>query len=212
MNDHLKQVLTQQTGKNGDTLLHLAASTGRLNIYEESFLIENINITNFQKETPLHWAAKHKTLGQLPLDAINKTNILQKDSSGYTAAGIAAENGGLKHVRTEVIEKIAQIPITTGTQDTILHIAAQRGDLHTLPQSVLTVSNMLIPNVTGTTPLYYASRAINRSSEMHLLLGLDFPISVRHIVGEDWWKKNEEIKLEKQELKPTEEDQTISLF
>lgn len=58
-------------------------------------------------------------------------------------------------------------------------------------------------------PLTYA---ILHGDEMHLLLGLDFPESVRELVGEEWWEQNQAVLREKANLGDVEEAADVELF
>ena len=178
--------------------LQTSAKHGEFGDYALDFLLSALP-RPFNGTTALHVAIANKHAGLIPVGVLTDSNLCMRDSSRQTPLRLMARYGGLKHLSEFTLNNLmTRKYVGDSLEETPLHDAAAFGWLHELPKSIITVDNLLIENFTRTTPLYYATKGCisitGKQSEMELLLGLDFPISVKHIVGDEWWEQNEEIK------------------
>ena len=178
--------------------LQASAKLGEFGNYDLGFLLSAMP-QKCDGTTALHTAIANKHASLIPVEVLTDANLCMRDASGQTPLRLMARFGGLKHLSELTLRNLmTTVYIGDSLEETPLHDAAAFGWLHELPNSIITVDNMLIENFTHTTPLYYATKGgisiTGKPSEMELLLGLDFPVSVKHIVGDDWWQQNEDVK------------------
>lgn len=203
------------TNSTGESPLYLAAKFGHVRQVPPALLTEsNLRTTNNTGASVTQVAFIGNGCYQLPEELLTKATVLQKDSEGDTALHLAAQHGTLD-----------AIPSTLLTEDTILvansdgvtplHQAATFGHLNQVPKNLLSVENLLTIDKQGQTPLHRLKDAA-KANQLDLLLGLNFPESVKEILGNRWWETNEAAKISiaksKSELEIAPEPTTVEIF
>lgn len=187
---------------NGLTPLHEAARCGKLGCVPVEILKKYIVIQDKDGWTPLHAAALSRRLSDVPSSCLTSENMTVKDKYGETPLHYAVKQGQLELVLEEVLT-VENISIGDNAGVTPLHWAALGGRLSQLPEAVLTPANLLIENASGESPVYYAVAGYTLEV---FPLGLKFPESVREVVGDEWWEKNQAVLRDKHKLDLIEED------
>ena len=192
--------------KKGVTPLHLAAKNANLDQVPVELLTKaNMNAADSFGTTVLQEAFRGQGCYQLAQELISQETVQKRDANGDTALHIAAERGTLDGVPTELLsEENMLAPNHAGI--TPLHKAAYFGHMAKVPKKLLTVENLLTIDHSGNTPLHKMADKSNES-QMDYILGIDFPDSVKKIVGDKWWNANEEVKLAMQKSKQPVQDE-----
>jgi len=114
------------------------------------------------KQTPMHYAARHGHLDQLPKEVLTVENMLVDDIDNWTPLHKAAAFGHLDQVPVEIL---------------------------TNPQALFKKRRLEIDDLfTGATVLDTAVEYGN----LQQLFGVDLPIECREIVGDEWFNNNQE--------------------
>jgi len=159
-------------------------------------------------------AAEYGVLNQVPVALLTEKNLLREPN---TVLHLAALNGSLAQIPVEITRKHLMRENLAG--ETVLHFCAWSGNFKQVPDDMLTYENLTKPSMVSGFILGVKAAHLNfplgyavMTERMDGLLGFDFPDSARAIVGEDWWEKNERVKLQISELGSTEEDAQVDLF
>jgi len=193
----------------GNTPVHLAARYGRLNQVPQSVLTsKNMLIQNDVGWNVLHFATRYGSLAQLPQHVFTAENLLAKDNRHWTPLHAISTNGrDFNHLPHNLLT-VANMMVGDKGGWTPLHACAKYGHLDQVPKLVLTVETLLLSDVDGDTPL---SVAVENEHLVQVPLGLAFPESIRELVGDEWWCRNQVVLGEKDSLSeqadvPTEVD------
>jgi len=159
--------------------------------------------------TALHLAAMNGYLCNLPDDLLEQ-HMLHECKSVSAPLEVAARHQRLNQLPSTVLT--AANLLKMGKRHTALHEAAIADSLSQIPNDVLTVENLLAADWLGITPLDLAG-----PDSLEYLLGLELEGSpyagrFRDIVGEEWWRKNQEVISRKTGLGCEEQIQEVDLF
>jgi len=197
--------------------LHKAAIRGKLGqVPKELLTNENLTAYDIYGDTLFHKAASKGTLDKLPKELITETNFLTISKMGFTVFDVAAMYGHLDQIPDELLTD--NVMVRSGIS--VLHLAAGQGHLDQVPRRLLTEDNLLVPitdpkftGLVGKTTLHQA----NSNGHLDQLLGVELSERVRHIVGTNWYNRNqgvcEEMRKSKMSLATEECDEyDIELF
>jgi len=184
--------------------------------------------------TPIHKLARSGRLNQVPEYLLVQRNLMLQDNDGKTPLYEAAYNGHLEQMPFEVLTSENML-LRTKSGDSALHSAARAGQLDKVPVSMLTVENLLVQYVfeetrpnwppinkylenghsdlkesgVWRTPLYWV--VLNGVLDQ-IPLGLEFPETVKILVGDEWWERNQAVLNKKAELGTSTESVEVELF
>jgi ankyrin repeat protein len=151
-----EEILTR-VERHDNTCLHFLAQKGQLGIISTMYVnAENINnLRNWDKETPLHLAAKFNEMPKVPEELITKEGLLKPNRDGHDALYFLAERGELKSLpekfrtielfsrETKLNQEGPAAPNTNGT--TVFHEAAKHNwsqiDAHLVTKKILMLRN-----------------------------------------------------------------------
>lgn len=148
------------------TPVHYAAMAGCLHLlpHIESACYHQPDLWG---NTPIHLAAQHGHLNQIPPEILNKKSLLRRNKRGLSALHLAAGN---KHLR-QVPPSLRGIPtlLSPNRADlTALHEAFYAGDFGLLPDPLLEAPFRHLPDHNKTTPLHRAAEG-GHLSALHSL-------------------------------------------
>lgn len=87
---------SKKKDKNGDSILHYLIKSGQLTIDILNIFIEDINLLNKNKQTPLHYSMIYKVNNEMIVNnLINKKNINMQDKNKNTALHYAYDNDNI---------------------------------------------------------------------------------------------------------------------
>jgi len=200
--------------KLGTTPLHLAAYNGCLDQAPADLICEkNINLPNNNGTSVIQLAFRSKSAYQLPQRLITTSTMRRKDKDGDTAFHFAAEAGTLDAIPVELLtEENLLIPNKEGV--TPMHNAGYFLHINQIPKQLLTAETLLTIDIRGRTVLEaLANNVSDDIQQLDSILGIEFPESMKKIVGEKWWKTNEDVRAAMHENKHqlTESDQPSEL-
>jgi ankyrin repeat protein len=158
-----KDCILKTITKDKLTLLHIAATEGRLNIVE--YLINrypvDINAKDINNETPLHLAAANgrQKVIEFLVNKTADTNALNMDNA--TPLHLAAVNGH-RDVIEFLIGKSTDINAKDINHDTPLHLAAQYGRQKAIECLIDRGADINAINIDNATPLHLAMRCLKR--------------------------------------------------
>ena len=155
---------------------------------------------DYKKE--LWYMAKVGTLNTLPKMLLLEKNLMIKDYRGRTSFHYAAEYGNLQQLPKDSLTENA-FTVKDKNRTTPLHlIFAMWIGVDMIPKEILISDNLLVKERVGYTPLEY----LMMHGGLDLLLGVEFPDSVKDQVGPDWWDKNQCVISAKKTIKVVEPD------
>ncbi len=143
----------------GRTALHHAASKGYTEITR--LLIAqgaNVNAKDENEQTPLHYAALHGKTETAELLIAKGADVSAKDNGDRTPISRALLSAGGGRQMVELL-------VSRGAKVSALHLAAHRGNLDKLRNSLKEGTNVDARDEAGHTPLYYAASA----GQMHVV-------------------------------------------
>ena len=217
-----RSTVLKKCTETGRTLLHYAAERGNWDkVPKDCLTVENLMMQDAYGRTPLHWAASHGQVEHFPKALFMPANLVMKDNDGYVPLHHAAERGQLDQFSPGLLTE-ANLMTRDINGRTPLHYAAAFGHLDQVPKELLTGEILLVQSKDGDTPLHCAMTSLLKSlstsgkicanENLEPLVGLELPESVREVVGEDWWERNQRVIRAKQELGGQEEGTEIELF
>ena len=197
----------------GENLMHTAAFHGHLPQVPHVLLSEDkfILATNLGN-TVLHMAAIGRNLDKFPWNIVgykvldtnkklypepfNQSSSVPSGGGDFLSCGsvlhaVASSGfwGGIPESELTEQRICGGIPEVDAN---VLHYAANAGKLAAVPRCALYISALTAPNSKGYTPVHAAVRL----GETDVLLGLDMPESTKHILGDEWFRRNREILAE----------------
>lgn len=189
--------------------LRAAAMEGTLDaVNPELLTAENLLTTDHVGCTALHWAAQFGHLDQVPRKLLTQENVMIRANNGETVLYKSANIGALHQVPVDLLTA-ENLLAGDERSMTPLHEAAC-GYLDQIPAGVLTAENLLAKNNYDETPLYFV---VKHGDLNQVPLGLKFPDSVRELVGDEWWKQNQTILMDRAGLdESAEESVGVELF
>jgi len=143
--------------KYGDTLLHVAAQKGLVNVCQA--LVErglDVNSKNRYYQTPLHLAVREDHLGVVELLISAGADLNAKSSSGWTPLHWVACNGYLEVVKL-LISAGADVNAKIDSGWTPLHWAACNGYLEVVALLISAGADVNARDNKGWTPLHWAA-------------------------------------------------------
>jgi hypothetical protein len=106
--------------------------------------------------TPLHEAAEHGLLHQIPRRLLTEQALLTRDEAGWTPLHLMAESNSRLFYKELLNKENILTPNNAGF--TVLHAAAHSRGVDQIPQALLTEESLLTKDDEGWTPLHYAAR------------------------------------------------------
>lgn len=154
-----KEILTR-VENHENTCLHFLAQKGQLDIISKKYVnAENINnLRNWDKETPLHPAARFNKMSKIPEELITKEGLLKPNQDGHDALYLLAEKGELKSLpekfrtielfsrETELNQEGPAAPNTNRT--TVFHEAAKH-NWEQIDESLINKKTLMLRNDSG---------------------------------------------------------------
>jgi len=198
---HLSQIrpfLTQPTltfranNSRKQSPLHLAME--HISQVPKEFLTkENILLQDATGWTPLHAIAQAGRLSSIPSALLTEANLTFGDNGNDTPLHCAARFGFMEAITHLINAKSMNIKNDKGL--TPLYTLAACGYAYKLPQHIFTAENLLNespPELSG----HHGSRPIDALvayQELDLILGVELPESCRELVGDLWFRRNQEL-------------------
>jgi len=146
--------------------------------------------------------AKVGTLNKLPDILLLEKNLMIKDYRGRTSFHYAAEYGNLQQLPADSLTEEA-FTVKDKNRTMPLHlIFSTWAGVELIPKEILISDNLLVKERVGYTPLEY----LMMHGGLDLLLGIEFPESIRDQVGNDWWDKNQSVISSRKKIKVVEPD------
>jgi len=147
-------------------------------------------------------------MDQLPKELFTVENMSIRDGWGMTPIHKAIEFELFHRIPSWVVT-VESMLVKDNEGLTPLHDAAIYGVLNCIPKSLLTTEYLLMENNEGTSALHFAAA---NSHLDQVPLGLKLPESVRELVGEDWWARNQAVLCDKELLSAEEEGVEVEIF
>jgi len=161
--------------------------------------------------TPLHEAVRWEPR-RIPASVLTAENMLLTDRKGETPFHWSMYTGTLGQLPLDQlpVELVAGgMMAKDRLGQTPLHLAAKAGTLSRVPKAVFTVENLMVDDNEGNTPL---GLSVKYATTDCIPLGLEWPESVKEIVGEGWWERNQAVLRGKAGLDVAEEGMDVELF
>ena len=128
--------MPHQTPKQIGELLCEAAQNGTLTHYPHLLTAQNLTLKNEDGNTPIHEAAYHGHLDQIPPPLLTQENIRIENESYNTPLHRAAYHGHLDQIPLPLLTEENLTLENPLTEDSPLRIAVDNGYIHQIPWEI----------------------------------------------------------------------------